>query len=258
MHETTQKTKITLLSFSLGLIPVIKSLLGEDDNAKKLVESVKAKDEFVKKLIIGDQKTLGEAFEELKNIKKMKDEIEGYKSRAKKPIDACGKEILDYFRDPLLCIDNYEKTLKLKASNFMEAEEKKRREIEAKLREEARLEAEKKEKEAEVLRQKQAKLELEGKEKEAEKIQEKIEKKEKEIDIVNSLPPVITASYDKPTNISSVREYKYEILDEKLIPKEYLMIDEKKIASYAKAMKGTGTIPGIRFFDVPNIKVRTK
>jgi hypothetical protein len=37
---------------------------------------------------------------------------------------------------------------------------------------------------------------------------------------------------------------------ERLIPREYLTIDEKKIGAYARAMKGTGSIPGIEFYYV--------
>lgn len=36
----------------------------------------------------------------------------------------------------------------------------------------------------------------------------------------------------------------------RLIPREYMTVDEKKIGAYARSMKGTGSIPGIEFFHV--------
>jgi len=55
------------------------------------------------------------------------------------------------------------------------------------------------------------------------------------------------------------REYKWRysqndpVRAARLIPREYLVVDEKKIGAYARSMKGTGTIPGIEFYsdDVP-------
>jgi hypothetical protein len=35
-----------------------------------------------------------------------------------------------------------------------------------------------------------------------------------------------------------------------IIPREYLIVDEKKIGAFARAMKGSGAIPGIEFYSV--------
>ena len=34
-----------------------------------------------------------------------------------------------------------------------------------------------------------------------------------------------------------------------LIPREFLMVDDKKLGAYARAMKGSATVPGIEFYD---------
>jgi len=55
------------------------------------------------------------------------------------------------------------------------------------------------------------------------------------------------------------REYRWRYAGDdpaaaaRVIPREYLSVDEKKIGAFARAMKGTGTIPGVEFYavDVP-------
>jgi hypothetical protein len=43
-------------------------------------------------------------------------------------------------------------------------------------------------------------------------------------------------------------EYGFRITNEKLIPREYMTVDEKKIGAVARAMKCTTTVPGIEFY----------
>jgi hypothetical protein len=70
--------------------------------------------------------------------------------------------------------------------------------------------------------------------------------------------PTATVVEPDPTVgvVSFVRRYKWRYVGDdparalKLLPREYLTPDEKKIGAYARAMKGTGTIPGIEFFHV--------
>jgi hypothetical protein len=61
------------------------------------------------------------------------------------------------------------------------------------------------------------------------------------------LPPVTAANtfVPKVAGAAVSTPWTYDILDESLIPREYLCVDRKKIAAVVKAMKGDTRIPGI-------------
>jgi hypothetical protein len=46
------------------------------------------------------------------------------------------------------------------------------------------------------------------------------------------------------------RRWLWRISNEALVPREFLCLDEKKIGAYARAMKGSGAIPGIEIYTV--------
>lgn len=67
---------------------------------------------------------------------------------------------------------------------------------------------------------------------------------------------------DKPieapkTDGVSYREvWKFEIVDPKLIPSEYLIIDEQKIGGVVRAMKNLANIPGVRVYSDKTTVIR--
>jgi len=61
--------------------------------------------------------------------------------------------------------------------------------------------------------------------------------------VVVFTPPVPQAP--KVAGIGFTPEWGFQITDESLIPRAYLMVDEKKIRAVVKAMKGQTSIPGI-------------
>ena len=48
--------------------------------------------------------------------------------------------------------------------------------------------------------------------------------------------------------IATVKTWKYRIVDAEAIPREYLMIDEKKLGAYARAMKEGAKVAGVEFY----------
>jgi hypothetical protein len=77
------------------------------------------------------------------------------------------------------------------------------------------------------------------------------------IEAVVAAPPVAVVLPRAKAQIAGLRtrtNYRWRYLDDDkdraftVIPREYLTVDEAKITAYAKAMKGTGTIPGITFY----------
>lgn len=67
-----------------------------------------------------------------------------------------------------------------------------------------------------------------------------------------STAPVVVVQKDVPkvSGLSYREDWKFEVTDHKLIPREYLMIDDSKIGKIVRALKQTTNIPGIRVFTV--------
>lgn len=72
-------------------------------------------------------------------------------------------------------------------------------------------------------------------------------------------PPTIIA----PTTVSGSvgtssqrKNWTYEITDESLIPRQYLMVDEKKIRGYVTTFKEKAVIPGVRVYQETGLSIR--
>jgi len=59
---------------------------------------------------------------------------------------------------------------------------------------------------------------------------------------------VVEVEKPKVEGISFLEIWKFEITDESLLPREYLMPDEKKIGQVVRATKGTLSIPGVKIY----------
>lgn len=51
----------------------------------------------------------------------------------------------------------------------------------------------------------------------------------------------------KPASISYREKYTWECTDESIVPDEFKMLDSTRLGQYARAMKGVGKVPGIKF-----------
>ena len=67
--------------------------------------------------------------------------------------------------------------------------------------------------------------------------------------------PVIIAQAPKPEGIARVERWVVEVIDAKLVPDEYKMLDMVKINGVARAMKQATNIPGIRAYDAGSVRV---
>jgi hypothetical protein len=111
---------------------------------------------------------------------------------------------------------------------------------------------------AEIARQKEIELQKKAREEEERRVLESALKAEQEGDkelaeeIIREevYVPLVTIQKVTP-KVSGIvfRTYwKWRVKDEKLIPREYLKIDEIKLNGYATAMKGSAKVPGIEFY----------
>lgn len=69
-------------------------------------------------------------------------------------------------------------------------------------------------------------------------------------------PQPMVEAPPKLEGVSFRTDWDFEIADAALIPREYLIPDEKKIRGVVKAMRGATTIPGVRSFEkrVPSVR----
>jgi hypothetical protein len=65
--------------------------------------------------------------------------------------------------------------------------------------------------------------------------------------------PVAQRAAPKIDNISIPKVWVYEIKDEDLIPREYLVVDEVRLRKVVMALKGQTNIPGVRVFEQKRI-----
>jgi hypothetical protein len=122
--------------------------------------------------------------------------------------------------------------------------------------EEIRIAQEKKRREEEMLKleaQRQADLELAmatGDEKAAEnvvEIEKNLERLEtKPIEINNATRTGYATTYLQ-------ERWTFEVVDAKLVPRDFLVVDETKLQKYATANKETAAVPGVRFFQKAQI-----
>lgn len=63
------------------------------------------------------------------------------------------------------------------------------------------------------------------------------------------VPPVIVQrEVPKTQGVSGVQVWKFKITNEALIPREFLMVDEKKLGAVVRAMKEKTSIPGVAVY----------
>ena len=70
-------------------------------------------------------------------------------------------------------------------------------------------------------------------------------------------PPTVATAPPKIEGVYSATSWTFDIVDESLVPREYLMLDLKKIGQIVRAMKGDTKIPGIAARSESGMRVRT-
>ena len=61
--------------------------------------------------------------------------------------------------------------------------------------------------------------------------------------------PSVVESAPKVEGVSYRDNWKMEIIDASLVPREWLIPDEKGLKSFSKSMKGRTKVPGVRFYN---------
>ena len=189
-------------------------------------------------LTISNQSDYEAASAVLSEVKSRYKELDAQRKEITKPIDAAKKAVMDLFKTPLELLEKAESKIKGLMIGYTNEQERKAREEQARLQRLADAEAAKQKK---ILEEKIARAEASGKTEKAEELQMQKET------ITPIVAPIIAPQIETPKGVSYREQWSAEIIDEKLIPREYLIVNLQALNKIAAATKGTISVPGVRF-----------
>ena len=201
--------------------------LSVPEQAKQI--SIKTMDDYVR------------AGEIMLTIKAIRKKITETFKPIKQKMDAAKQEVLDQERAADAPLKEAEALLSPQIIAWNREQERIRQEEERRLQEEARKQEEERRLQEAIL------AEQHGQKEEAEAIMETP---------VQVAPVVVPKSVPKVSGMSIRDNWKFKITNEKLIPREYLKVDEVKIGQVVRALKSAANIPGIEVYNEGTVSGR--
>ena len=189
-------------------------------------------------LTISNQTDYENASVILKDVKSRYKELDEQRKKITKPLDDAKKAVMELFRTPLELLDKAENKIKGLMVSYTTEQERKAKEEQARLQKLADQEAERKKK---LLDAKIERAKASGKEEKAADLEMQKET------IVPIVAPVITPTIETPKGVSYRDKWYAVVIDEKLIPREYLVVNMEALNKIAGATKGTLKIAGVEF-----------
>ncbi len=174
----------------------------------------------------------------LKEIKSKIKTLDTARKDLTQPLEKVKKNLIALFNKPIDFLVKAENILKRQIIGYQQEQERIRQKEQARLDEITR-KAEAKEKER--LEKKALKQESKGNDAEAEIIREQAE-------AVVAPQVVVQREAPKVAGISTKTIWKYKVIDPTLIPREYLIVNEKAVGQVITATKGAMKIPGIEAY----------
>jgi len=231
-------------------------------------------------LTISDQPAYDVAGEELRTVRTLTKSSEASRFEITRPIDGLKKRVMDIFKPIESGLDITDTLLTGRMATYKTEQDRKDREARrlaeekanrerAELERKAREERAAAEAKARVDRDAARKAEEDGRLAEAARLRntaaatvEKAEAKAEKLldraaDVV-AAPPPVSAAPAKTKGVSDRRVWRYEITNRELVPAEFRVIDERRIADRVKSLKGDTRIPGVRVWDEADFSVRGK
>lgn len=202
--------------------------------AKEIANAVSKTHDFIVDLSINNEVDYSKAGETLRAIQTKKISLEQKQKKITDPLSLALRETRKLFKPWIaLCVDT-RKLIENKREDYRFAQEATIRIEEEKLKKQA----EKEQKKLDQAAAKKARLAL------------KKGDKEKAHEIMSSVPmitsPVLARSETpKEEGIKLRKIYSFKIVDAKLLPREFLMPNEKAIGALIRATKGSVEIPGV-------------
>lgn len=199
-------------------------------------------------LTISNQADFDKATDVLKEVKSRYKELDTQRKAITKPLDEAKKAVMELFKQPLELLERAENKLKGLMLGYTNEVERKAKEEQDRLQKLADQEAEKEKK----------KLDARIERAKANGNEEKVAELEAQKDAVVPIDvPVIAPQVDIPTGVSYREVWSAEIVNEKEIPREYLIPNMTALNKIASATKGTIPIPGVKFVMTKTVVTRT-
>jgi hypothetical protein len=192
-------------------------------------------------IIINSNEDYARAGQLLLTIKGIRKKIEETFKPIKQKMDAAKKEVLDQEKAADAPLAKAEAIIKPRIAQWNTEQERIRKEEEDRQRAIAQA-AEEERRLQEALLAEQA-----GNKEEAEAIIETP---------IQAAPVVIPKTTPKVAGISFTKQWKFRIVDESKIPRQYLSVDEQKIGAVVRALKDSTNIPGVEIYSVDNVSSR--
>lgn len=189
-----------------------------------------------------NKETYDQAAGFLRSVSRVRARIEELFEPAVRKAHEAHKAVLAAKGEILAPLAPAEKALRLAMQGWLAEVERERQAAEAKARAQAR-QAEEEEKARRA----------------AELAEAGVEEEEIQQTVAAMPAPVAVSPAPQLTRVEGVAqrvEWRFEIVNEALVPREYLSIDEKKIRAVVKAFKGEKEIPGVRIFSEKVVAVR--
>lgn len=161
----------------------------------------------------------------------------------KQKMDAAKQEVLDQERAADAPLKEAESLLSPQIIAWNREQERLRQEEETRLREEARKQEEERQLQDAIL------AEQHGQKEEAEAIMETP---------VHVAPVIVPKAVPKVAGLSIRENWKFKITNERLIPREYLKVDEVKIGQVVRALKSATNIPGVEVYNEGTVSGRQR
>lgn len=240
----------------------------EDEKATQLVRAASEAKQQALSLLVRSPREYEQVSEFVSQVKAKQKEIDGYRTYLKEPYLEGGRRVDAFFKPPLEFLKEAETAAKTKLLGYQEEQRRVAAEEQRRLDDKAR-------KEREALEAK-AKQERERVDAEAAEIRRKadaardsgdlaqavtmqnqatklVEKSEIKAEALLSKASAVVAqkvhAYIPPVVGQSSRTiWKARVVDAALVPREYLVVNDKMLDQVAGATKGALKVPGVEFF----------
>lgn len=209
-----------------------------------LLNEISSLENYAQTLAIQNNNDRNQAIDVIKEIKRSRKRVVEFFKDSKEKAHATWKSIVAQEKRFTDQLDRFERSLKNKVTEYERIEEEKReaerQRLQAKADEEARRERERLLKRAEKV-----------------KTPEKKEMLMEQAETITA-PSVQINEQEKTEGVASQKLWKARVTDEKLVPREWLIVNQKALDAYAKATKGAVKVPGVEFYYEKYLSVRTK
>lgn len=181
-----------------------------------------------------------DANDELGRIKSAQKRLETLRTTITKPLNEALRAANDFFRAPAERLATAERSLKSAMIAFQNEQERIQREQQAKVEAAAR-------KERERLEAQARKAEAAGKVEKAQQLEEQA---------ATVVAPIIETEAPKVVGLAQRDVWKFEVTDPAAVPREFLIVDEKKLRAFVTAMKGDAKVAGVRVWSEKTLASR--